>query len=346
MRYGIWAPLPHTVQPEPALDAATEQLSTHGRTGEADLSFKLVLDTLKRSEALGFDLTLIAQRWLGPDPDCFMLAAALAPHLSTMHIMPALHPGVIPPQAAAKMLATLDRLCGGRFAVNIVSGWWRDEFNMYSNNGYIDDEAARFRRTDEYIRVIKGMWENASFSLAGEFYQLENAALVNRPAQQPRPAIYAASRNEHGKEIVARECDVWFVPIPPGLGDFEKSYASIAREVEAMRSRAALYDRKLEFAISCHVICAPTNEAAMEKAYALEEYGKRSRLALISAKALGAGLIGSPDRIARRLELYDEIGVSTAMMHFHPMIEGLEVFAREVMPPARVRSSEKELPRA
>lgn len=31
MRYGIWTPLPNTVQPEPALDAASEQLSAHGR---------------------------------------------------------------------------------------------------------------------------------------------------------------------------------------------------------------------------------------------------------------------------------------------------------------------------
>src|SRR5262245_54393785 len=127
MRYGIWTPLPNTVQPEPALDAATAQLSTHGRAGEPDLSLEFALETIKRAEDLGFDLTLIAQRWLGNDPDCFMLGAALATRTTRMHIMPALHPGVIPPQVAAKMLATLDRLAGGRSAVNIVSGWWRDE---------------------------------------------------------------------------------------------------------------------------------------------------------------------------------------------------------------------------
>jgi FMNH2-dependent dimethyl sulfone monooxygenase len=332
MRYGVWTPLPNTVQPEPTLVAATEQLTTHGRAGERDLSFAFALATLKRAEELGFDLTLIAQRWLGPDPDCFMLAAALATHTSTMHIMPALHPGVITPQVAAKMLATLDRISGGRSAVNIVSGWWRDEFNIFSNNAYIDDEDARFRRTDEYVSVLKLMMEQPSVTFEGEFYQLREAALPNRPAQTPRPLIYAASRNARGREIVARECDVWFVPVPPGLGDFEANFASIARDVDDMRSRAARHGRELGFGISCHVLCAPTDEKALAKAQVLEELGNKSRLALISAKALGAGLLGSPGTIARRIERYDRIGVSTAMMHFHPMIEGMELFAREVMP--------------
>lgn len=337
MRFGIWTPLPNTVQPEPALDAAAEQLSTHGRAGEQDLALKFALDTLKRAEVLGFDLTLIAQRWLGNDPDCFMLAAALAASTTKMHIMPALHPGIIHPAVAAKMLATLDRISAGRFAVNIVSGWWRDEFNMFSNNAYLDDEQARFKRTDEYIRVLKGLWENPSFTYRGEFYQVEDAMLLNRPAQRPRPPIYAASRHDAGKDIVARECDVWFVPVGPGIDRYEENFAKIEREVDDMRRRAARHERELEFGISCHVMCAPTDQEAHERARALEAYGQQSRLALISAKALGAGLLGSPERIAERVERYDAIGVSTLMLHFHPMIEGLETFASEVMPllPAR-----------
>ena len=65
MRYGIWTPLPNTVQPEPALDAGAAQLSTHGRAGEADLSLEFARDVLQRAEDHGFDLSLIAQRWLG-----------------------------------------------------------------------------------------------------------------------------------------------------------------------------------------------------------------------------------------------------------------------------------------
>ena len=332
MRYGIWTPLPNTVQPEPGLDAGTEQLVTHGRAGEPDLSLKFAVQTLQRAEQLGFDLTLIAQRWLGPDPDCLILGTALAAATQKMCIMPALHPGVIDPRVAAKMMATLDRVSGGRTAVNIVTGWWRDELNMFSNGAYLDDEDARFRRVDEYIQVLKGMMAEPSYSFAGEFYQCEEAKLLNRPAQKPYPPIYAASRHEQGKEVIARECDLWFVPVREGIDRYEENFAVIAAEVEDMRKRAARYNREIQFGISCHVMCTPTDAEARDKAMALEEYGKQSRLALISAKALGAGLLGSPERIARRLKRYDDIGVSTLMLHFHPMIEGLETFARDVMP--------------
>ena len=38
-------------------------------------------------------------------------------------------PGPWNPALAAKQLATLDQLAGGRVAVNIVSGWFRGEFH-------------------------------------------------------------------------------------------------------------------------------------------------------------------------------------------------------------------------
>ena len=332
MRFGVWTPLPHTVQPEPALNAGAEQLATHGRAGEPDLALKFAADTLTRAEELGFDLTLLAQRWLGPDPDSVVLGTALATMTKRMHIMPAVHPGMMPPQMVAKMLATLDRISGGRFAVNVVTGWWRDEFNMFSGGAYLDDEEARFRRIDEYIQVLKGIWREPSFSFKGEFFDLDNAQLMNRPAQRPHPPLYSASRHTQGKDIIARECDYWFVPVQPGIDRYEENFAAIARDVEDMRRRAARNNREIGFAISCHGMVAPTNAAAYDKAQALEAYGKESRLALISAKALGAGLFGSPERIARRLERYDDIGVSTLMLHFHPMIEGLETFAAQVMP--------------
>ncbi|MGE0628716.1 MAG: LLM class flavin-dependent oxidoreductase [Hyphomicrobiaceae bacterium] len=332
MRYGIWTPLPHTVQPEPALNAAVDQLVTHGRSGEPDLSLRFAADVLQRAEDYGFDLTLIAQRWLGSDPDCLILGTALAAMTRNMHIMPALHPGIVPPQVAAKLTSTLDRISGGRLCVNIVTGWWRDEFNLFTGGGYIDDEDARFRRVDEYIQVLKGMWEQPTFSLKGEFYDIDGIQLLNRPAQAPHPPLYAASRHEQGKDIIARTCDVWFVPVSGGIDRYQENFAAIEREVEDMRKRAAHYGRTLGFGISAHVMCAPSDKEAHASAMDLENYGKENRLASIAAKALGAGLFGSPGTIAKRLQRYESIGIDTLMLHFHPMIEGLDAFGQEVMP--------------
>lgn len=332
MRYGVWSPMYHCVQPEPALDAGVQQIATYGRAGEPDLTLKFASDTLLRAEELGFDLSLVAQRWIGPNPDCMIQSTALATLTKRMHVMPAIHPGIMPPLTTAKMLTTLDRISSGRLAVNIVTGWFKEEFDSYGGGNWLDDEDARYRRVDEYLQVLKGMWTEPSFSFDGEFYKFSGARLPNRPAQRPYPPLYAASRHDPGKEIIARECDFWFVPVQPGIDRYEENFAVIAREVDGMRRRAARHNREIGFAISCHVMCAPTDQIAYDRAQALEAYGKESQFAAIAAKALGAGLYGSPERIARRLERYDGIGVSTLMLHFHPMIEGLETFAREVMP--------------
>jgi FMNH2-dependent dimethyl sulfone monooxygenase len=73
-------------------------------------------------------------------------------------------------------------------------------------------------------------------------------------------------------------------------------------------------------------------EAAEAEAAALEEYGKRDRISFVAAKALGAGLVGTPRTIAERLRRYESIGMGCCMLHYHPMREGLETFAAEVMP--------------
>ena len=66
-----------------------------------------------------------------------MLTAALAARTRTIQIMPAVYPGMITPQLASKMGATLDRITGGRFAINVVNGWYQKEFELFSNGGWI-----------------------------------------------------------------------------------------------------------------------------------------------------------------------------------------------------------------
>ena len=61
-------------------------------------------------------------------------------------------------------------------------------------------------------------------------------------------------------------------------------------------------------------------------------YGKRDRIASTAARALGAGLVGTPELVAERMRRYEEIGVELFLMHFHPMLEGLDNFAAKVMP--------------
>jgi alkanesulfonate monooxygenase SsuD/methylene tetrahydromethanopterin reductase-like flavin-dependent oxidoreductase (luciferase family) len=131
---------------------------------------------------------------------------------------------------------------------------------------------------------------------------------------------------------VAQYADVWFVGYEPGFDNAPKNIERIARDVAQMRELGARYGRTLRFGINAHVICAETREEAIRQARSLEEYGARDRISLVAAKALGPGLVGTPDDVVERLTALHQIGVDTPMIHFYPMLDGLEIFANEVMP--------------
>src|SRR5437667_564753 len=91
-----------------------------------------------RSEALGFDLTLVAELNLNdikgadaPSLDAWSTAAALAAVTERVEIMIAVRPTFHPPALLAKQVACLDHLSGGRVSLNVVSSWWEDEARQY-----------------------------------------------------------------------------------------------------------------------------------------------------------------------------------------------------------------------
>jgi dimethylsulfone monooxygenase len=333
MKLGIWTPLPHVMQPEPTIETALQELTTKGVGEKVDRSFAFALAAVRRAEELGFEITLIAERLVAPDLECWVAASAIAAHTSKIQIMTAAHPGIYTPQIIAKMGASLDRLSGGRFALNVVPGRRAEEFALFGNGEqpFLSDAARRYRRMDEFISVIRALWGEEDCSFEGEFYALNHARLATKTVRTPAPPIYAASGSDAGKEIVARQCDAWFVSHESGLAAYESNVRRIAADIEDMRERSARFGRSLSFGISTHVICRSTAESALAEARELES----NPTANVAAKALGAGLVGTPDIVLERIERYRKCGVDCLMLQFHPMLDGLEAFAAELMPHLR-----------
>jgi dimethylsulfone monooxygenase len=331
MRLGIWTPLPHTIQAEPAMEEGIGQVKTRGDS-RPDKSFQFALDVVTRGEALGFDITLIAERLLGPDLESWMLTAALAARTKTIQIMPAVYPGLITPALVAKMGATLDRISGGRFAINVVNGWFEKEFQLFSNGAWIASSEARYNRMEEFIRVLKGLWSEDHFQFDGEFYSAADATLPMKPVRIPHPPIYTASRTDSGKDVVAERCDLWFVNYQADYRRYEESFAAIRRDIADLTERATLFGRKLAFGMSAHIVCTDTLAEAHARADELVAYGQRDRVSSTAARGLGACLVGTPDLIAERMRRYEDIGVELFLINFHPMLRELETFAQRVMP--------------
>lgn len=336
MKLGIWAPLPHTIRAEPEMERAIAELGTAGAGDAPDTSFEFAARILQQAEEAGFSISLIAERWLGPDLESWVMASALSQRTRRMELMVAAHPGIVTPQAVAKMGASLDRISGGRFAINLVNGWWPDELNLFGNGGWLESSADRAARLGEFVRVLRGLWTQEAFSFSGRYYTVDKASLPLKARRSP-PPIYAASRSPEGKALVAERCDVWFADYVPDYRLYEDNLAVMTQEIAEMKALAAGHRRELGIGLSAHVICADTQDEAHAQAEEMLDYGKRSRIAAVAARGLGAGLVGTPELLAQRIETYQCIGIDCLMLRFHPMAAGLAIFADKVVPLLRER---------
>jgi FMNH2-dependent dimethyl sulfone monooxygenase len=343
MKFGLWTPVPHVIRNEERMDRA---LATHADNSDqsGDLAFQFAVDVIQQAERFGFHNTLVAQRFLGPDLEAWTLATALAARTSAIDVMVAVHPGMTTPQVVAKMAASLDRISAGRCAINIVNGHWVEEFQLFSNGGWIADPETRYRRMEEYILVMKGLWSDPHFRFSGEFYQADvDASLENKkqkvtvpeegriqvkPFGRHMPAIYAASRAATGKRIIAEHCDAWFAEYRPGYKNFEQNLQKIRDDVADMASVCERAGRRIGFGLNPLVVCESTMEKAIAVADHIEDPANADRI----ANSLGAGLVGTPEVVAERIRALEDAGIDRLMLRFTPMSEGLQRFGEEVMP--------------
>ena len=87
-------------------------------------------------------------------------------------------------------------LVGGRWAIDVVSGWFQGEFEALGLPWLEHDE--RYRRSREFISILKGIWTQDNFSFKGEFYEINNFTLKPKPLQQPHPEIFQGRNSRAG----------------------------------------------------------------------------------------------------------------------------------------------------
>jgi FMNH2-dependent dimethyl sulfone monooxygenase len=317
------------------MQAAIEDAARVGVGQVPDRAAQFAFDVIRRADDYGFGVTLVAARHLGPDLEAWTLATALAMQTRQIKIMVAAHPGIIHPQMVAKMGASLDRLSGGRAAVNVVNGWNVDEFQTFGNGAWLTNSDDRYLRMDEFIQVMRGLWVEDPFSFSGKFYTVNSGSLPLKSLKTPAPPIYTASRSASGKLTTAKYGDCWFVP---DCGDFrllEETRSLIRTEISAMGELSARFGRRVHFGLSANIVLGRSEEDAISKAEKLEAHGRAARYNKSSVAALGACLVGTAVSVAERIDAYDELGVDLLLLQFHPMEDGFSHFVSEVLPLTR-----------
>ena len=92
---------------------------------------------------------------------------------------------------AAKALATLDVLSGGRLVVGVGVGWMREEFEALNLPPFEERGAV----TDEYIRAFKELWTSDDPHFEGKYVSFDNISFLPKPVQKPHPPIWVGGES-------------------------------------------------------------------------------------------------------------------------------------------------------
>jgi FMNH2-dependent dimethyl sulfone monooxygenase len=305
-----------------------------------EASWGYVKKLTQRSEALGYDLTLIAELNLNdikgpqaPSLDAWSTAAALAAVTEKIELMVAVRPTFHLPANSS----------GGRLSLNVVSSWWAEEARKYGVAFEQHDD--RYARTSEWLDVLNGAWTQDNFSYAGKYYRVEANLLQPKPVSRPRPVIYAGGESEAAKQLIAEKCDAYVMH-----GDSpEKIQARIA-DLGQRRERLNL--PPMQYGVAAYAIVRETDREAQEELRRITDVKQSAagyanyqqwlantqleqRVSLedysVSNRGLRSSLVGTPEQVAERIAEFERAGANLLLLQFSPQLEEMERFAATVM---------------
>jgi len=307
----------------------------------------------RRSEEIGYDLTLIAELNLNdikgpeePSLDAWSTAAALAAVTHRLELMVAVRPTFHNPALLAKQAANIDHISNGRVSLNVVSAWWAEEARKYGI--HFDQHDDRYARTSEWLDVVDQAWKKDHVTYHGKYYKVDDLVLQPKPVSRPRPVIYAGGESEAAKNLISQKCDAYVMHGDPP----EKIRAKID-DLSARREAAGL--PPMQFGVAAYAIVRDSEAEAQrelrritdvkQNAAGYENYQQwlantqlEQRVSLedysVSNRGLRSGLVGTPEQVSERIAEFEDAGVNLLLLQFSPQLEEMERFAAQVIQPA------------
>jgi alkanesulfonate monooxygenase len=326
-------------------------------TGPA-FSAEVLTTTAQVHEAAGFDRVLIG--YYTDAPDGFVIGAHTAAVTERLGLLLAHRPGFVAPTLAARKLATLDQLSGGRLAVHIVSGG--SDADQARDGDFVDHDG-RYRRSDEYLGLLRRMWTATEpFDHDGEFYRVRGAHSRVRCLQEPHIPVYGGGGSDAATASLTHHLDVYML--------WGEPLAETAAFMDRVRSAAAASGRTVRFSVSTRPILGATDGEAWDRAARILEQVRSGPMAaraqrrvenvgaqrlldaarrgevhdtcLYTALATATGasgnstaLVGSAETVAQALVAYYDLGATSLLIRGYDPLADAEQYGRELIPRVR-----------
>ncbi|ARO26519.1 LLM class flavin-dependent oxidoreductase [Rhizobium sp. S9] len=335
-----------------------------GHRGDTTVESHNSLETLtshaKALEEHGWKGALLGTGW--GRPDTFTVAASLAVRTTTFEPLIAIRPGYWRPANFASAAATLDHLTGGRVRINIVSG--KDNLAAYGDSE--GDQAHRYSRTKEFMRLVRRLWTEENVTWAGDHFRVAESTVVppiEERGDRRHPKLYFGGASEAAERVAATEADVqlfWGEPlegVQERIGRLKKLSRELDRDLPP-----------LEFGLRITTLVRDTTDEAWAEAEAKVAEMARSNgtgwhdhqraLAVGQQRLLdlyergdvlddnlytapgkfgggGAGttwLVGSADDVARSLRKYQDLGITHFVLSDTPYLSEIKRQGNQLLP--------------
>ena len=333
-------------------------ISTIDGTLKADWPSTLAVSQL--ADEMGFEALVPVGRWRGfggktnfngPGFETYSWAAGIGALTKNACVFSTSHVPTVHPIMAAKQATTIDHITGGRYALNIVTGWHRPEIEMFG--APLIDHDTRYDAAVEWLDIIKRLWtEEDEFDYDGKFYQIKKGYLEPKPIQKPYPVVMNAGGSDKGRHYAAKYCDVAFVVLDTHEFEGAKSRVDAYRELARKE-----YGRDIEVWSYAYVYQGHTEKEAkdyfdlvtgarhgdIEAATNLVETMGINALTFppgvldtmkihFMAGWGGYPLIGTPEQIVEGLKTMSRLGLDGTLLSWPRYIEDMKWFQKNVMP--------------
>ena len=308
---------------------------------------------VKTADQLGYSNVLCPSSYqVGQDPLTFI--SAMAPLTKQINFLAAIRSGEIHPPMLARSLATLDHILKGRLTINIIS-------SDLPGTSLVSSE--RYARSREVIQILKQAWTQEELNFNGKFYNFKLPTAPIKPYQQNGgPLLYFGGYSPDGVDLCAEFCDVYLM-----WPDTEEKLQGL---MATMNSKAAQYNRTVQFGLRVHVIVRETEKEA--RAYAQQllskldlQVGEEIKNRALDSKSLGVSkqtslrekadqdyyvepnlwtgiglarsgcgvaIVGNPDQVYNKIKRYMNMGIHAFILSGYPHHQECKLFAKHVMP--------------
>lgn len=326
-----------------------------------DWSFDYNARLVVQAEEAGFDLAFGLAQWLGAEGhggatqyrkntiDPLLVTSGVAALtrnimlISTVHVLYGWHPLHL-----AKFGATLDHMTGGRWGLNLVTGFRPNEIDMFGLDPIPHD--ARYIRAAEFTEILYMLWRSeTNVTFQGDYWSVKDAFVSPKPVQG-RPILVNAGSSDAGLDYAAKYSDLIFITSPGGA-EIGAALESLPAHTAKIKARAAATGREIRTVINPHVICRDTEREveqvcraildgedapAVDSLVGTMQQGDQSswRGHERDQRVIGGNIqiFGTPEQVVEQFAALKAAGCDGMQINFFDFAPDLAYFADNVIP--------------